>query len=84
MNDLSADLVTLIANDIAAHDDEVVHADTDLLLTGLVDSLGVVQIVGWLEDRYGIDIDPSDVTLDNFQTVRRMVSYLAARHGLPR
>ena len=51
-------------------------ADTDLLLTGLVDSLGVVQIVGWIEDELGIEVDPLDVVLENFQTVERMVAYI--------
>ena len=51
-------------------------ADTDLLLTGLVDSLGVVQIVGWIEDELGIEVDPLDVVLENFQTVERMAAYI--------
>ncbi len=48
--------------------------DTDLLLTGLVDSVGLIEIVGWLEDEVGIDVDPVDVVLGNFQTVDKMVA----------
>jgi acyl carrier protein len=81
-SDLAAELVELIADEIAVHDAEPVDAETDLLLTGLVDSLGVVQIVGWLEDRLDISIEPGDVTLDNFQTVSRMVTYVTTRHGV--
>lgn len=50
-------------------------ADTDLLLTGAVDSLGVIRITQWLEDDLGIVVDPAEVTLENFQTVDRMVAY---------
>lgn len=50
--------------------------DTDLLLTGLVDSVGVIEIVGWLQDEAGIDIDPMDVVLDNFQTVDAMTAFV--------
>lgn len=53
-----------------------IEAETDLLLTGAVDSLGVVRITHWLEDEYGIEIDPVDVTLENFQTVSRMIAFL--------
>jgi acyl carrier protein len=49
--------------------------DTDLLLSGAVDSLGVIRITQWMTDELGIDVDPSDVTLENFQTVDRMVAY---------
>ena len=43
-------LVALIRDDVAATD-ELVEPATDLLLTGLVDSLGVVVIVDWIEQR---------------------------------
>jgi acyl carrier protein len=55
------------------------RADTDLLLTGAVDSLGVIRITQWLEDSAGIAVDPGDVTLENFQTVDRMVAYARSR-----
>jgi acyl carrier protein len=77
--DLAARLVDMIANEVVVHHDEVVRADTDLLMTGLVDSLGVVRIVGWMEDELDLSIDPTDVTLDNFQTVERMVAYVGRR-----
>lgn len=56
-----------------------IDLDTDLLLTGAVDSLGVIRITQWMEDELGIDVDPGDVTLENFQTVSRMVGYVSTR-----
>ena len=58
---------------------EPVEPGTDLLLTGLVDSLGAIRIVAWIEDHLGIEIDPADVILDNFQTVKQMVAYVDGR-----
>ncbi len=58
---------------------EPVGADTDLLLTGAVDSLGVVRITQWMEDNLGTQVDPLDVTLENFQTVDRMVAYVTSK-----
>jgi len=71
-----AALIGFIAESVALADDPI-DADTDLLLTGLVDSLGVVMIVGWMEAELGVAIDPADVVLDNFQTVGQMVAYAA-------
>lgn len=56
--------------------DEPIAPDTDLLLTGAVDSLGVVMVVDWIERRLGRSIDPGDVVLENFQTVALMVRFL--------
>ena len=72
LSDLLEFLNTEVTLDPAAN----IAPDTDLLLTGLVDSLGVIRIVYWLEDTLGVTIEPVDVVLDNFQTVDQMVAYI--------
>jgi acyl carrier protein len=71
---LQQDLLDWINADVSLDPSVTIVAGTDLLLTALVDSLGVVEIVGWLQDRTGVVIDPLDVVLENFQTVDRMVA----------
>lgn len=80
MTDLDQELRTLIAEEVSTTG-EAVEADTDLLLSGTVDSLGVVRIVHWLEERCGFMVDPADVTLENFQTVAAIVAYVGRRQG---
>ncbi len=75
---LAADLVALIETEIAAID-EPITPETDLLLTGAVDSLGVIRIVDWIEERLEIEIDPADVILEHFISVEAMVAYLGRR-----
>lgn len=76
-------LVDFIATAIATADHPI-DADTDLLLTGLVDSLGVILIVDWLEEQLGVEIDPGDVTLENFRHVSDMLDYLGRRNAIER
>ena len=75
---LTSELVTFIDTEVSAGFEPVEPA-TDLMMTGLVDSLGVVLIVDWLESRLGIRIDPGDVVLEHFVSVEAMVSYVAGR-----
>jgi acyl carrier protein len=70
-----AALIEFIMSDVALDEDEI-DGTTDLLLTGLVDSLGVVLIVEWIETELGRTIDPADVVLENFQTVDAMMEFL--------
>ncbi len=56
-----------------------IDAGTDLLLTGAVDSLGVMSITGWIEDELGIEVDATEITLDNFQTVERTLRYCESK-----
>ena len=69
-------VLTYVNSEVAA---EVVELDTDLLLTGAVDSLGVMRVTQWMEDEHGVDVDPLDVTLTNFQTVQRMSNFLESK-----
>lgn len=80
MTNLADELTDLITTEVSKAG-EALDADTDLLLSGIVDSLGVVRIVHWLEERCGFEIDAADVTLDNFQTIAAMVAYVDRRQG---
>jgi len=73
---LASQLIDFINNDVSLDPTMSVQAETDLLLTGLVDSLGVIRIVQWLEDIEAMEIDPADVILDNFQTVAQMIDFV--------
>lgn len=78
MSELASLLLKFVQEEVCIGEIEL-SGDTDLLLTGAVDSLGVIRITQWLEDEAGIEVDPADVTLENFQTIDRMVAYAASR-----
>lgn len=60
---------------------ETIGSDTDLLLTGAVDSLGVMSITTWIEDELGFEVDATEITLDNFQTIDRTLRYCESKLG---
>ena len=41
----------------------------NLLSKGIVDSHGVMELVGFLEERYGISIGDEDLSPENFESV---------------
>ncbi len=73
-------LVAFINAEISISPDPI-EVGTDLLLTGAVDSLGVVRVTQWMEDELGFEVDPVEVTLDNFQTITKMVAYAESKMG---
>ncbi len=72
---LATDLLGFIRAEIAMTDDPV-EVDTDLLMGGFVDSLGVVRITHWLEDRLGFPVPAGDITLENFRSVSAIAAYV--------
>ncbi len=56
--------------------------DLPLLESGIIDSLGVLDVVGFLEQTFQIRIEDDELTPDNFANVRCMVAFVA-RKGRP-
>lgn len=74
MSEFASRLLKFVQEEVCRSELELT-GETDLLLTGAVDSLGVIRITQWLEDEAGIEVDPADVTLENFQTIDKMIAY---------
>jgi acyl carrier protein len=60
---------------------ESVDHDEDLLAQDIIDSLGIVELVKFLESRYGIKVDDDDLLPENFQSVNSVVAFVEARKG---
>ncbi|MEM1256121.1 MAG: acyl carrier protein [Cyanobacteria bacterium P01_H01_bin.21] len=56
-----------------------VEADDDLLGEEIIDSMGVMQLVAFVEDKFGCDVPQSDITITNFRTIKAIDGYLAKR-----
>ncbi len=51
--------------------------DTDVIATGLLDSLGVAELLLTLEERFAITIDMATLELDDIRSVRSIVEFVA-------
>jgi acyl carrier protein len=56
-----------------------VPASFDLLLEGVIDSFGVVELIGALEDRYRLEFDFDDLAPDDLTRIGPLSSYVAAK-----
>ena len=63
--------------------DEPLAADTELLVSGLLDSIAVTQVVATIEACLSREVPPLDITIENFETLRAMFNYVAARIESP-
>ena len=50
--------------------------DFDLLTGGVVDSLGLLKVVAWLEDEFDIRVDDSELGPDSFRTVAAIKAFV--------
>ena len=53
-----------------------IEADDDLLGDNLVDSMGIMWLIAFIEEKFAINVPPEDVTIENFRTVQTIDAYL--------
>ncbi len=58
---------------------QVPSLDTDLIDTGLVDSLTFVEFLAQLEQEFGVQVLLQDLELDRFRTVTRIAAFVASK-----
>ena len=68
-------LITYIQTELLNQQHEITP-EQDLLISGLIDSIGVMRLVGFIERDLETTIPPKDVTLENFGNVNTIVSYI--------
>jgi acyl carrier protein len=50
--------------------------ELDLVGTGIIDSLGVLKVIAFMEETFGVAITPEAMTPDNFSSLRAMLRVL--------
>jgi len=76
-DEMTRKLISYILSDVLLDSSQTeLVADDDLLEDGLVDSLGVMRLIAFIEDEFGFAVPPEDVTVESFMTVSAIVTYL--------
>jgi acyl carrier protein len=58
---------------------EVSSVDTDLVETGLLDSLALIELLSQLEETFGVSVSTDDLELENFRSIASIAGFLARR-----
>lgn len=66
-------------NFIVAQDDASLPSTLSLTQAGIIDSLGVLELVLFLEERYGIKISEAETLPENLDTIDNIVRYLGGK-----
>ncbi|GAA1917031.1 hypothetical protein GCM10009716_27690 [Streptomyces sodiiphilus] len=71
--DITRFIITSFASDVSS--DEL-PADLDLLDTGVVDSLGLLRLIAWVGDEYGIPVMEKDISPAQFSSVDSIAEFI--------
>lgn len=77
---IETDLRNFITENFLFGDDSRTIAGSDSLIQNdLMDSTGILELVAYLEDHFGISVDDEDIVPDNLDSIDRITAYVARR-----
>jgi len=53
--------------------------DVDLLNSSIIDSLSLIQLVAFIESKFGLRVEAEELTSDNFKTVSRIARFISGK-----
>ena len=74
----TADLTGFMQEELGIDTAEV-DSSSLLFTSGIVDSFSLVSLVTFIERQCGFTVQPDDVTLENLDSIQRIVDFAAAR-----
>lgn len=70
------ELLKYIADNFTGNSADAVNAETSLFQGQVLDSLNLVELITFVESRFGIKVSPSEVSIDNLDTVNRIAGFI--------
>ncbi|MBL3591367.1 MAG: acyl carrier protein [gamma proteobacterium endosymbiont of Lamellibrachia anaximandri] len=71
----------VLDNYLFTDDQSKLKDDDSFLETGILDSNGVMEVIFFLEDEYGVAVAQEEMVPENLDSISRIVSFVEAKNG---
>ena len=79
MDDPLSQIRDYVVENFLFGDGSSLEDDTSFLESGIIDSMGFLELVTYLEETYGISVDDTELVPDNFDSLTRIAKYVAGK-----
>ncbi len=69
----------IVDNFLYGEDEGNFQDDASLLKRGIIDSTGVIELVSFVEERYGISVADDELVPDNFDSVNKLTNFVTRK-----
>lgn len=66
----------ILENFLFTSDPSSIKNDTSFLERGIIDSTGILEIVGFIEETFGITVEDSELIPDNLDSINKISAYI--------
>lgn len=72
---LRADILQFVQTDLGGSQSVAIDENTNLIQSGVLDSMGLMRLIDYLEQRVNIRVPDTEVLPDNFKTVAEIEAF---------
>lgn len=77
--DIAAEIGNFIAEEILKQPKRMIAEDESLISSGMVDSFNLVDLSIFVEERYGVRIDDTELNKETFDTINQLIELIHQR-----
>lgn len=74
-------LEKFITEELMMSDGTKLDPDQSLLDSGIIDSLSLLRVIAFIEDTFGVQVDDTELSPSNFETINMMVSMIESKQN---
>lgn len=69
----------ILRNYLFSSDEKALDDGVSLMKTGVVDSTGVLELISFLEEQFGVKVQDEEMTPENLDSVDRIVAFVSGK-----
>ncbi|MBN2225335.1 MAG: acyl carrier protein [Deltaproteobacteria bacterium] len=72
-------ILSYIREELLDYPDTEIHDDTSLFQDRVLKSINLVQLIVFIEETYNIKVKPSEVNIENFDSIAKILRFLGKK-----
>jgi acyl carrier protein len=81
--EINVQIRDFIAKNLLFSDNGFQYDDDDSFLQeGIVDSVGVMDLVSFVEDNFQVEVDDQEIVPDNFDSINKLAQYVRSKQAV--
>jgi acyl carrier protein len=77
--DYLKDVRSFVASNLLFGDTDSFQNETSFLESGVIDSMGILELITFVEKTYGIKVEPEEMVPENFDSVNKLAFFLSKK-----
>jgi acyl carrier protein len=76
-------VLAFLRSEILYDQNRVIGEDESFLQSGILDSTGILELIAFLEGKYGVKFLDTDLVADNFDSLKRVSKFMVDKISNP-